>query len=82
MKVPLHGDPGLLSTMTHGGKGPNHVPYLPHLPANWWSADGRSGVLLFSGDYTENGPTPHNSPSSYYGVVTRRFRLVSGGKGG
>jgi Domain of unknown function (DUF4185) len=63
-------------------EGPRHVPYLPHLPTNWWSADGRSGVLMFSGDYTANGPTPHESPSSYYGVVTRRFRLVSGGKGG
>jgi len=57
-------------------EGPKHVPYLPHIPSKWWSADGLSGILLFSGDYTDNGPTPHVSQDSYYGFMTRPFRLV------
>jgi len=62
-------------------EGPHHVPYLPHLPSKWWSSDGMAGILLFSGDYTSDGPTPHEDPSSYYGVTTRPFRLVPRRKG-
>src|SRR5580692_619409 len=62
-------------------EGPNHVPYLPHLPSKWWSKDGMSGIFLFSGDYPLDGPTPHENPSSYYGVMTRPFHLVRSAKG-
>ena len=54
-------------------EGPKHAPYLPKLPSKWWSPDGLSGVLLFAGDYANS--ISNDDPDTYYGVVTRPFRL-------
>jgi len=51
-----------------------HVAYLPQIPPNWLSGDGLSGTLLFSGDY-KFGFLPR-SAESFYGFMTRPFRLV------
>jgi len=51
-----------------------HVAYLPQLPGKWFSADGLSGTLLFSGDYRQFGKqTPQ--AQSFYGFMTRPFTL-------
>jgi len=46
-----------------------HTPYLPQVPAKWLDDDGLGGWMAYSGDYTEPG-------GSYYGFMTRHFRLV------
>jgi Domain of unknown function (DUF4185) len=51
-----------------------HVGYLPQIPPNWLAGDGLSGTLLFSGDY-KFGFLPR-SAESFYGFMTRPFRLV------
>jgi hypothetical protein len=52
------------------------VAYLPQIPAKWLSEDGLSGTLMFSGDY-RFGFLPRPAPSeSFYGLVTRQFRLL------
>ena len=51
-----------------------HVAYLPQLPAKWLGADGLSGTLLFSGDYSMvRRPEGYES---FYGFMTRPFRLL------
>ena len=52
-----------------------HVAYLPQIPPNWLSSDGLSGTLLFSGDY-KFGFLPRSAGESFYGFMTRPFRLV------
>ena len=54
-----------------------HVAYLPQIPPNWLSSDGLSGTLLFSGDY-KFGFLPRSAGESFYGFMTRPFRLVLG----
>jgi hypothetical protein len=51
-----------------------HLAYLPQIPAKWLSDDGLSGTLLFSGDYRFT-PLPEGE-SSFYGFMTRPFRLL------
>ena len=54
----------------------DHIAYLPQLPPCWFSADGREGIMMFSGDYRMWGvPEPANH-ESWYGQMTRPFRLV------
>lgn len=52
-----------------------HVAYLPQIPSAWLSADGLTGTLLFSGDYSQFTP-PRKPEDSYYGFMTRPFRFV------
>ena len=47
-----------------------HTPYLPQIPAKWLAADGMSGWMVFSGDYT----VP-DCAGEYYGFMTRSFRV-------
>jgi hypothetical protein len=49
--------------------GPDHTPYLPHVPTPWLSRDGGSGWLLFSGDYARKG-------NEWYGLMVQPFRLT------
>jgi hypothetical protein len=52
----------------------DHVAYLPNLPSKWLSADGLTGSLLFSGDYSMvSRPAGYQS---FYGFMTRPFRFV------
>lgn len=54
----------------------DHIAYLPQIPPCWLSPDGRSGVLMFSGDYRMHGlPTPPGH-ESWYALMTRPFRLL------
>jgi hypothetical protein len=50
-----------------GGK--DHTAYLPQIPSAWLSDDGRSGSVLFAGDYV-------NRKAEYYGFMTQQFRLI------
>ena len=51
-----------------------HVGYLPQLPSKWLDEDGLGGTLVFSGDYSM---VPHPTGySSFYGFMTRSFRLT------
>jgi hypothetical protein len=43
--------------------GTEHSCYLPQIPNKWWSKDGLSGTVMFSGDYT--GHT-----HEYYALMT------------
>ncbi|MGH2618636.1 MAG: DUF4185 domain-containing protein [Thermomicrobiales bacterium] len=52
------------------------VAYLPQIPPNWLSADGREGWLLFSGDY---GSYDDPSRRDFYGFMMRPFRLKLAG---
>lgn len=49
--------------------GDNHTCYLPQMPAPWLSNDGRSGVMMFGGDYV-------NRKGEYYGLMTQSFELI------
>ena len=51
-----------------------HVAYLPQIPGKWLSADGLSGTLVFSGDYSMHPHPP--GYQSFYGFMTRPFRLI------
>ena len=54
----------------------DHIAYLPQLPPCWFSPDGKEGIMMFSGDYRMWGvPEPANH-ESWYGQMTRPFRLV------
>jgi hypothetical protein len=48
--------------------GSDHTAYLPQMPSAWISKDGRSGSILFAGDYV-------NRKAEYYGFMTQQFRL-------
>mgnify|MGYP002777677689 CR=1 FL=1 len=48
--------------------GADHTCYLPQLPVKWWGRDGRSGTLMFAGDYV-------NRNGEYYGLMTQSFSL-------
>ncbi len=48
--------------------GNNHTNYLGQIPSKWFSNDGLSGTILFSGDYTRDG--------AYYGLMTQSFKLT------
>lgn len=48
--------------------GSDHSSYLGQMPAKWLSADGRSGTVMFAGDYV-------NRRGEYYGLMTQPFRL-------
>jgi hypothetical protein len=50
-----------------------HVAYLPQLPSKWFSDDGLSGTLMFSGDYSMVPRSP--GYESFYGLMTRQFRF-------
>lgn len=51
-----------------------HVAYLPQVPPKWLSVDGRSGWLVFSGDYGHYDGQPSDE-LNFYGFMTRPFRL-------
>ena len=57
----------------------DHVAYLPQIPPCWLSDDGTEGTLLFSGDYKFGFLPRHPDDESFYGFMTRPFRLVSSG---
>ncbi|HUQ65880.1 MAG TPA: DUF4185 domain-containing protein [Flavitalea sp.] len=48
--------------------GSAHNCYLPQIPNKWWSIDGLSGTMMFSGDYLGN-------KYAYYGLMTQSFML-------
>jgi hypothetical protein len=52
--------------MPFGGK--DHSCYLPQIPNTWWSADGKSGIIMFAGDYTGRN-------FEYYGLMTWPFNF-------
>ncbi len=52
-----------------------HVAYLPQIPQKWLSHDGLEGWIVFSGDYGHYGEKPREE-ESYYGFMTKPFRLV------
>jgi len=53
----------------------DHLAYLPQIPSKWLGADGLSGWLVYSGDYTVQ-PSRYKGEQSYYGFMTRPFRLI------
>jgi hypothetical protein len=65
---------GLVSREEPWG-GPEHACYLPHLPAKWLDANGLGGWMLYSGDWEAS----HYPKRTYYGYMTRRFRLQPAG---
>jgi len=53
--------------MPFGGN--DHSCYLPQIPNHWWSKDGKSGIIMFAGDYT-------GRKGEYYGLMTWPFKIT------
>jgi len=53
-------------------EGPQHAPYLPHLPTKWFSKDGLSGTMIYSGDWVH----AKHPKGEYYAFMMRSFRLI------
>lgn len=53
-----------------------HIAYLPQVPPVWLSDDGLSGWMMFSGDYRMFGVPSPKGHESWYGLMTRPFRIL------